>query len=80
MWLLRGLSFTCKALQFAQANKAKELAEGFSKSYEQTLRQFHNFVVKGIFTVRAHIYIFFTVQLIIPYAIKGCNESLPLSS
>ena len=57
MWLLRGLSFTCKALLFAQANKSQELAEGFSKSYEQTLKQFHNFVVKGIFSVRRHIYI-----------------------
>ncbi|KAI0320459.1 glycolipid transfer protein domain-containing protein [Amylostereum chailletii] len=52
LWLLRGLSFTCKALQNAQANKSEELAAAFSKSYDGTLKQFHNFVVKGIFAVR----------------------------
>ena len=52
MWLLRGLSFTCKALQFAQANQNEELAAAFGKSYEATLKKFHNFVVKGIFSVR----------------------------
>ncbi|KAI0368326.1 glycolipid transfer protein [Pilatotrama ljubarskyi] len=51
MWLLRGLSFTCKALQTAQANPTEELASAFSKSYEATLKKFHNFVVKGIFSV-----------------------------
>lgn len=51
MWLLRGLSFTCKALQNAQANKKDELSTAFNKSYEGTLKQFHNFVVKGIFAV-----------------------------
>ncbi|KAK7692219.1 hypothetical protein QCA50_003843 [Cerrena zonata] len=51
MWLLRGLSFTCKALQFAQANQSEELATAFGKSYEATLKKFHNFVVKGIFAV-----------------------------
>ncbi|KIY70642.1 glycolipid transfer protein [Cylindrobasidium torrendii FP15055 ss-10] len=51
MWLLRGLSFTCQALQNAQANKGEELAVAFNKSYENTLKKFHNFVVKGIFSV-----------------------------
>lgn len=51
LWLLRGLQFTCKALQNAQANASEELAEAFRKSYEGTLKAFHNFVVKGIFTV-----------------------------
>ncbi|KAJ7282720.1 glycolipid transfer protein [Mycena rebaudengoi] len=51
LWLLRGLSFTCKALQNAQANKTEELAVAFNKSYEGTLKKFHNFVVKGIFSV-----------------------------
>ncbi len=52
LWLLRGLSFTCKALQYTQADKSKELAEGFLTSYGETLKQFHNFIVKGIFSVR----------------------------
>ena len=51
MWLLRGLSFTCKALQRAQADKNEELKTAFSKSYEVTLKQYHNFVVKGVFSV-----------------------------
>ncbi|PPQ74746.1 hypothetical protein CVT24_003853 [Panaeolus cyanescens] len=51
MWLLRGLSFTCKALENAQANKSEELAAAFTKGYEATLKKFHNFVVKGIFSV-----------------------------
>ena len=52
MWLLRGLSFTCKALQNAQANQTEELSVAFSKAYEVTLKKFHNFVVKGVFAVR----------------------------
>jgi len=51
MWLLRGLSFTCKALVNAQANKSEELSTAFSNSYTVTLKSFHNFVVKGVFAV-----------------------------
>ncbi|EIM83015.1 het-c2 protein [Stereum hirsutum FP-91666 SS1] len=51
MWLLRGLSFTCIALQNIQANKSEELTTAFGKSYDVTLKKFHNFVVKGIFAV-----------------------------
>ncbi|KAH8995758.1 het-c2 protein [Lactarius akahatsu] len=51
LWLLRGLSFTCKALQNAQANASEELAAAFAKAYDVTLKGFHNFVVKGIFSV-----------------------------
>jgi len=51
LWLLRGLSFTCKALQNSQANKSEELAAAFTKSYEGTLKKFHNFVVKGVFSM-----------------------------
>ncbi|KAK0455511.1 glycolipid transfer protein [Desarmillaria tabescens] len=51
MWLLRGLSFTCKALQNAQLDKDEELSVAFSKSYELTLKKFHNFVVKGVFSL-----------------------------
>jgi len=53
IWLLRGLSFTCKALQNAQANASEELAVAFGKAYDVTLKTFHNFVVKGIFSVSA---------------------------
>ncbi|KAJ2917800.1 hypothetical protein MD484_g2661, partial [Candolleomyces efflorescens] len=51
MWLLRGLSFTCKGLQLTQANATTELTEAFTKAYEATLKQFHNFVVKGAFAL-----------------------------
>lgn len=56
MWLLRGLAFTCKALQAAQDNKTEELSAAFTKSYEGTLKKFHNFVVKGIFAVSVCIW------------------------
>ena len=52
MWLLRGLDFTSKALQNAQANQSEELSVAFSKAYEGTLKKHHNFVVKGVFSVR----------------------------
>jgi len=48
MWLLRGLSFTCTALQTAQANTSEELGVAFTKSYDVTLKAFHSFVVKGM--------------------------------
>jgi hypothetical protein len=51
MWLIRGLAFTCKALQNAQQNRSEELAVAFGKAYEGTLKKFHNFVIKGIFAV-----------------------------
>ena len=52
MWLLRGLQFTGKALENAQANKQVELSTAFTSAYESTLKQFHNFVIKGVFAVR----------------------------
>ncbi|KAK1222771.1 hypothetical protein PQX77_014380 [Marasmius sp. AFHP31] len=51
MWLLRGLSFTCQALKHAQANKGDELSKAFTTGYENSLKKFHNFMVKGIFSV-----------------------------
>jgi hypothetical protein len=51
MWLLRGLNFTGQAMQNAQANPSEELSAAFTKSYDNTLKKFHNFVVKGIFSV-----------------------------
>ncbi|KIJ63435.1 hypothetical protein HYDPIDRAFT_92765 [Hydnomerulius pinastri MD-312] len=51
MWLLRGLSFTCKALQTAQADEKTELSKAFTTGYEGSLKQHHNFVVKGVFAI-----------------------------
>ena len=52
MWLLRGLSFTCRSLQNSQANEEEELSVAFNKGYEASLKKHHNFVVKGVFSVR----------------------------
>lgn len=76
MWLLRGLSFTCKALQVAQANKSKELSASFSEAYDATLKKYHNFVVKGIFAVRVHPACVEFVSL--TYRFEGRNEGMPL--
>ena len=51
MWLLRGQSFTCKALQSSQANPNQELSAAFTTGYENSLKQHHNFIVKGVFSV-----------------------------
>jgi hypothetical protein len=51
MWLLRGLAFTDAALLSAQANKSEELSVAFTKGYDKTLKQYHNFIVKGVFSV-----------------------------
>ncbi|KAF8326849.1 glycolipid transfer protein domain-containing protein [Cantharellus anzutake] len=51
LWLLRGLQFTCIALQRSVADKKEELSISFTKAYEDTLKKFHNFVVRPIFAL-----------------------------
>ncbi|KAL7005294.1 hypothetical protein EMMF5_005131 [Cystobasidiomycetes sp. EMM_F5] len=51
MWLLRGLDFTAQGLKINHDNQSEELATSFTSSYNNTLKQYHNFVVKGIFSV-----------------------------
>ena len=51
MWLLRGLSFTCKALQSSQSDKTQELSAAFNSSYEATLKKFHSVFIRPIFSV-----------------------------
>ena len=75
MWLLRGLSFTCKSLQASQANEKEELAASFTKGYEDTLKKHHNFVVKGVFSVRIMTR---TRKVSDHYSCKGCHEGLPI--
>jgi hypothetical protein len=67
MWLLRGLSFTCNALQGAQANKETELSAAFTSSYETTLKKFHGVLVRPVFTV-SHInsLLFFSITITPP--------------
>lgn len=49
MWLLRGLDFTAQALRRSLTNQSEELSESFTKAYEGSLKQHHNFIVKGAF-------------------------------
>ncbi|KAG8842931.1 hypothetical protein FRB96_004609 [Tulasnella sp. 330] len=51
MWLLRGLQFTYAGLQRSLTNQTEELNKSFTEAYNNTLKQYHNFVVKGIFAV-----------------------------
>lgn len=46
LWLTRGLSFTCKALQENLKNESLTLSKSFNESYETTLKPFHSFAVK----------------------------------
>lgn len=51
LWLIRGLSFTCKAIQQTQADPAKQLSTAFNESYADTLKPYHSFIVRPIFSV-----------------------------
>lgn len=51
MWLLRGLDFTAQALRRSLTNPSEELSTSFTHAYEGSLKQYHNFVVKGAFSV-----------------------------
>lgn len=48
----RGLAFTCKALQNMQSDTSSELHVCFKRSYDEVLRHHHNFVIRGLVTVR----------------------------
>lgn len=50
LWLVRGLDFTCRALIFSLKNPNQELADSFRTSYVETLKPYHSFLVKPIFS------------------------------
>ncbi|KAK7422231.1 hypothetical protein QQX98_001754 [Neonectria punicea] len=50
LWLVRGLDFTCQALTRNIANPSEELADSFRESYKGTLKPFHGFLIKPIFS------------------------------
>lgn len=54
LWLNRGLSFTSQALRRSIDNPTEELSVSFTKAYEGTLRQYHSFVVRPVFSVGRH--------------------------
>ena len=47
----RGLDFTAKALRRSVTDAKEELTVSFTKAYEATLKQYHSFVVRPIFSV-----------------------------
>ncbi|KAF7798562.1 hypothetical protein EIP86_009784 [Pleurotus ostreatoroseus] len=49
--LVRGLLFTCKALQNMQRDPAAELHVCFRRSYDTVLKHHHSFVVRSVVTV-----------------------------
>ncbi|CAJ0748423.1 3691_t:CDS:2, partial [Entrophospora sp. SA101] len=51
LWLKRGLELTSVALRRSINNVSEELSVSFTMSYGETLKQYHNFVVKSLFTV-----------------------------
>ncbi|KAJ1938399.1 hypothetical protein FBU59_004452 [Linderina macrospora] len=51
LWLKRGLEFTALGLSKNLATPSEELSKSFTDAYQATLKQFHNFVVKGVFNL-----------------------------
>ncbi|KZZ91532.1 Glycolipid transfer protein domain protein [Ascosphaera apis ARSEF 7405] len=50
LWLVRGLDFTAQALRHNLNNPTVELAESFRTAYTTTLKPYHSFIVKPIFS------------------------------
>ena len=50
LWLVRALDFTAQALRRNLTNSDEELSVSFRDAYGNTLKQFHNFLVKPIFS------------------------------
>ena len=48
---LRGLAFTALALRRSLDHPNEELAVSFTQAYGETLKKYHSFVVKPLFTV-----------------------------
>lgn len=70
----RGLEFTGDALRKSLSNSTEELADSFTRAYNETLKKFHSFVVKPLFTVRAQ-----KGTLPLPYAYTSARyESVSL--
>lgn len=73
MWLLRGLSFTCKALQNSQANKTEELSAAFTSAYDTSLKKFHGILIRPIFSVSYFASPCFFFSIFIP-SLSRLNE------
>jgi len=51
LWLRRGLDFVCTSVGLTLASPNKELKETFTEGYKKTLSQYHNFLVRPIFSM-----------------------------
>ncbi|CAO3593921.1 unnamed protein product [Absidia cylindrospora] len=51
LWLIRGLDFTAQALRRSLTDQAEELTVSFTKSYEATLKKFHGYLVRPVFSL-----------------------------
>ncbi|KAJ2749385.1 hypothetical protein IWQ56_007240, partial [Coemansia nantahalensis] len=51
LWLKRGLELTAMALKRNLDNGSEELSVSFTEAYNNTLKQFHGFIVKKMFGV-----------------------------
>ncbi|KIM39411.1 hypothetical protein M413DRAFT_446928 [Hebeloma cylindrosporum] len=49
--LIRGLAFTCKALQNMQNDTSSELHTCFKRSYDEVLRHHHTFFIRSVVSV-----------------------------
>ncbi|KAI5295916.1 Pleckstrin y domain-containing A member 8 [Ascosphaera acerosa] len=50
LWLVRGLDFTAQSLRHNLNNPTTELADSFRTAYTTTLKPYHSFIVKPIFS------------------------------
>uniref|UniRef100_A0A8H7N2J2 Glycolipid transfer protein domain-containing protein n=1 Tax=Bionectria ochroleuca TaxID=29856 RepID=A0A8H7N2J2_BIOOC len=50
LWLIRAIDFTLRALKRTVDNPKEELAESFRNSYKETLKPYHPFWIKPVFT------------------------------
>jgi len=50
LWLVRGLDFTAQALRQNVSSNTDELSTSFRSAYATTLKPYHNFMVKGLFS------------------------------
>jgi len=50
LWLTRGLDFTAQALRINLSRDNEELSTSFREAYSLTLKQYHSFLIKPIFS------------------------------
>lgn len=48
----RGLKFTCQGLRSSLSNPSEELSVSFTTAYNNTLKQYHSFLIRPVFAVR----------------------------